>query len=78
MEQPTGEVWVVVNEFNDGTSEVVGVYSDLGEAMFRSHAQKDESIKENYLQQHQIQGKSGNVMSLKEFNDLLKLEEDAE
>lgn len=46
--------------------------------MFQSHFQKDESTKETYLQEHQIQGKSGNVMSLKEFNDLLKLEEGTE
>ncbi|MCM3511661.1 hypothetical protein [Carnobacterium inhibens] len=75
MEQLNAKVWVVVNEFKDGTSEIVGVYSDLGEAMFQSHAQKDESIKENYLQQHQVQSGQGNVMNLKEMNEWIKKEE---
>jgi len=71
----TEKVWVVVNEFKDGTSEIVGVYSDLGEAMFSSHAQKDDLINENYIQEHVIQHESENTMSLKQFNDLLKVEE---
>lgn len=75
MGNQTEKVWVVVNEFKDGTSEVVGVYSDIGEAMFQTGEQKGEDIAETYLQEHKVQGGQGNVMNLKEMSEFIESEE---
>lgn len=69
------KVWVVVNEMKDGTSEVVGVYSDIGEAMFQTGEQKGEDVAESYLQEHKVQGGQGNVMTLKEMSEWIAKEE---
>ena len=75
MNNQNEKVWVIVNEFKDGTSEVVGVYSDTGEAMFQTGEQKGEDVSDTYLQEHKIQGGQGNVVSLKEMSEWIKKED---
>ena len=67
------KVWTVVNELKDGTSEIVGVYSDIGEAMSQSFDQKNDSINKNYIHEHKMLVNSGSTLTLQELIDLFDL-----
>ena len=70
-----GIVWVVVNELVGGGSEIVGVYSELGEAMVQSSKQKSDKVEETYVQQQPIISRKGNTVSLRQFYDWVETEE---
>lgn len=70
-----GIVWVVVNELVGGGSEIVGVYSELGEARVQSSKQKSDKVEETYVQQQPIISRKGNTVSLRQFYDWVETEE---
>lgn len=70
-----GIVWVVVNELVGGGSEIVDVYSELGEAMVQSSKQKSDKVEETYVQQQPIISRKGNTVSLRQFYDWVETEE---
>lgn len=68
-------VWVVVIEKQDGTSEIFGVFKDVGDAMLVSsnaNASGNPEYKEIYIQEHAVVEKTGQTMNLKEMSEVLK------
>lgn len=68
-------VWVVVIEKQDGTSEIVGVFKDVGDAMLVSgnaNTSGKSEYKEIYIQEHAVVEKTGQTMNLKEMSEFVK------
>ncbi|SFH68883.1 hypothetical protein [Pisciglobus halotolerans] len=71
------KVWVVVIEKKDGTSEIVGVFKDVGDAMVKSEYTNklgNDDYKEIYIQEHEVVENTGQTMNLKEFSEFAKRE----
>lgn len=71
------KVWVVVIEKKDGTSEIVGVFKDVGDAMVKSgYTNKlgNDDYKEIYIQEHEVVENTGQTMNFKEFSEFAKRE----
>lgn len=71
------KVWVVVIEKHDGTSEIEGVYKDVGDAMVASqnaNTSGNKKYKEIYIQEHRVIERVGRSMNLQEFSKFAKRE----